>query len=166
MTNSRNFLHPKEPAIRYDRRRIRPSNRKLKHGSARRYRATATGRFNNPRPFGRTSQGPDLLNTSRSNTFQIWWTHVWNGLVRDPTGKHFRSIGTAIWLYLYLLLTANWRTGRSFRRIRTIAAETSFSERNIQRWLRRLRDRGYIRTTSTGRFLNISITKWRPISRK
>jgi hypothetical protein len=38
--------------------------------------------------------------------------------------------------------------------------------RTIERWLRTLRKRGYIRTISNGRTLNISITKWRPVSPK
>ncbi|MEJ7860908.1 MAG: helix-turn-helix domain-containing protein [Pyrinomonadaceae bacterium] len=72
----------------------------------------------------------------------------------------------AIWLYLYLLTVANRKNGQLFRRLKTIAAETSFHPRSIERWLKCLREKGYIETYSTGRFLQISITKWKPISKK
>jgi len=101
-----------------------------------------------------------------NKTSRTWWVHLWGGLVRDPTGKHHSAIKQAVWLYLYLLQGANWKTGLLYRRIATIAAETGLNTRTIERWLRVLRKRGYIRTVSNGRTLNISITKWRPVSRK
>lgn len=111
-------------------------------------------------------QDPPDLSFKSTRTFRSWWTHIWSGLVRDPTGKHYRAIKKAIWLYLYFLVVANWRDGTLFRRVEKIAAETGFGRRSISRWLRTLRDKGYITTRSTGRRLDISITKWRPISRK
>jgi Helix-turn-helix domain len=99
-------------------------------------------------------------------TAQRWWVHLWEGLVRDPTGKHYRAIKQAIWLYLYLLEGANWKTGVLFRRTATIATEMGLNSRTIERWLRTLRKRGYIKTIFNGRTLNISIAKWRPVSRK
>lgn len=96
----------------------------------------------------------------------VWWVHLWSGLVREPTGKHHKALKQAIWLYLYLLVAANWKHGTSFRRVPTIAAETGFNIRSIHRWLKILRKKGYITTTSNGRYLNFAVTKWRPISRK
>lgn len=98
--------------------------------------------------------------------FKTWWTHVWSGLVRDPSGKHHKAIGAAIWLYLYFLVCANWKTGKFFRKTDTIVAETGFSRRSIQRWLKILREAKYIETRTNGRVLDVLITKWRPISRK
>ena len=72
----------------------------------------------------------------------------------------------AVWLYLYFLVVANWRHGTLFRKLSTIAAETGFNPRTVQRWLRALRRAGYIVTRSNGRSLLISITKWRPISKR
>lgn len=95
-----------------------------------------------------------------------WWIHLWSGLVLDRTGKHKQAIRQAIWLYLYLLLVANRESGRLYRRLSTIAAETGFNPRSIQRWLQTLREKGYIETHSTGRYLEISITKWKPISKR
>ena len=95
-----------------------------------------------------------------------WWIHLWSGLVLDKQSTHKRAIKQAIWLYLYLLLVANRESGRLYRRLSTIALETGFNPRSIQRWLRALREKGYIETFSNGRSLNISITKWKPISRR
>lgn len=92
---------------------------------------------------------------------RIWWIHLWSGLARDPTGKHYRSMGTAIWLYLYLLVSANRTDGVVLRRKETIMLQTGFSETSVSRWLQELRDKGYITSTSNGRALRIQITKWR-----
>lgn len=94
-----------------------------------------------------------------------WWTPIWSGLVTDETGKHQKAMRQAIWLYLFLLTAANRRNGILFRRISTVARETGFNRRSVERWLRTLRDKGYIETRSTGHALHISITKWKPISR-
>ncbi len=70
-------------------------------------------------------------------------------------------MGNAVWLYLYLLVSANRTDGVVLRRQETIALQTGFSERSVARWLQELRDKGYITSTSTGRSLRIQITKWR-----
>lgn len=95
-----------------------------------------------------------------------WWTPVWSGLVLESSAKHRTAIRQAIWLYLYLLTVANRQTGTLFRRVSTIAKETGFQPRSIQRWLKLLRDENYIDTYSNGRFLNIEISKWKPITRR
>lgn len=95
-----------------------------------------------------------------------WWGYVWSGLVRDPTSKHRKVMRQAIWLYLYFLVAANWRTGILFRKISTVVSETGFHSRSIQRWIRTLRNNGYITTKSNGRSLRIFVNKWRPISRR
>lgn len=95
-----------------------------------------------------------------------WWIHVWQGLVMDKRAKHQKAMRQAVWLYLYLLIAANWKSGVLYRRLSTIISETGFHERSISRWLNLLREKGYIETHSTGRALQISITKWKPIFRK
>jgi len=128
-----------ERRIRYDRRRLDAVKSQIGR--------SAIGRVRTPR-----------LNT--------WWVPVRSGLVRDASGKHYKAMRKAIWLYLLLLSAANHVTGKSFMRVETMAKATSFSKRSIERWLRVLREKGYIRTSSNGRSLNILIEKWRPISRK
>lgn len=119
-----------------------------------------------PRRIGNANQKTSFEYARSMGNFTTWWIHIWSGLVRDPTGKHHRALKQAIWLYLYFLVVANWRTGNSFRRISKIATETGFNPRTIHRWLKTLRDKGYIVSRSDGRTLQISITKWRPISRR
>jgi hypothetical protein len=154
----------KQSPVRYDRLRANQSLHSLK-------------KMGGPSPHERRHSLKPLFGFSHNQavaadedklnkTTRKWWVHLWAGLVRDPTGKHFRAMKQAVWLYLYLLAGANWRTGLLFRRIATIAADMGLNPRTIERWLRTLRKRGYIRTISNGRTLNISITKWRPVSRK
>ena len=95
---------------------------------------------------------------------QSWWIHLYSGLVRDPEAKHQKRMGNAIWLYLYLLISANRFDGTVLRRMETIAQQTGFGERTVARWLHDLRANGYIESTSNGRSLRILITKWRPIA--
>jgi DNA-binding transcriptional ArsR family regulator len=94
-----------------------------------------------------------------------WWTPVWRGLVVEPTAKHYKAMGSAVWLYLYLLVFANRSTGKLFRRISTIAADIGLSTRTISRWLSILKAGKYIEVRQTGRSLQISITKWKPINK-
>ena len=99
---------------------------------------------------------------SKSN----WWTPLWRGLVVDPTAKHFRAMGSAVWLYLYFLVFANRSTGSLFRRNATITKDMGMSSRTISRWLNILKTGGYIEVRQTGRSLQISITKWKPIKKR
>lgn len=94
-----------------------------------------------------------------------WWGPVWRGLFVDPTGKHYRAMGRALWLYGYLIVHADRRTGTLFRKVTTIASDMKVSARTIQAWLTLLRQHGYITTKSTGRALEIKIEKWKPIQK-
>ena len=157
--NQRNAL-----PIRFDPRRINSFNQRFDRKMVR-SRGPTIGPPTNPRFAFAEDKGKSLPLVPTKN-FQEWWVHVWSGLVRDPTAKHYRVMKRAIWLYLYLLVVANRRDGTLFRRVETIEAETGFKSRSIHRWLSVLRLNGYIKTTSSGRSLNISITKWRSISKK
>lgn len=171
MKTSRKYHASKQSPHRYDRLRANPSAH-----NAKRIGATSPPARQEPLPLVYGSMGDQASTPIASvseaqtqllnKTSSAWWVHLWGGLVRDPTGKHHKAIKKEVWLYLYLLVGANWRTGTLFRRIATIAAETGLNERTVQRWLASLRKRGYIKTTANGRSLNISITKWRPASRK
>jgi DNA-binding transcriptional ArsR family regulator len=94
-----------------------------------------------------------------------WWTPVWNGLPVDAGAKHYRAMGSAVWLYLYLLVYSNRETGKLFRRIPTIATDTGLSSRTISRWLNTLKTHGYVESRQTGRSLQISVTKWKSIKK-
>jgi biotin operon repressor len=99
-----------------------------------------------------------------ARSFQSWWIHLWSGLARDSTAKHQKAMGNAIWLYLYLLVSANRSDGIVLRRLETIAEQTGYNERTVARWMQDLREKGYITSTTNGRSLRIQITKWRPSS--
>jgi DNA-binding MarR family transcriptional regulator len=94
-----------------------------------------------------------------------WWTPLWRGLVVEPSAKHFKGMGIAVWLYLYLLIYANRSTGALFRRNLTIAKDMGVSSRTISRWLHILKSGGYIEVRRTGRSLQILITKWKSIKK-
>jgi DNA-binding transcriptional ArsR family regulator len=102
------------------------------------------------------------VSSAKSN----WWTPLWRGLVVEPSAKHFKAMGSAVWLYLYLLTFANRTTGKLFRRISTIANDIGLSSRTVSRWLKILKDGKYIEVRQTGRSLQISITKWKPINKR
>jgi hypothetical protein len=116
-----------------------------------------------PESGNEKSKTKTVENKSSADLKKNWWIHLWSGLVIDETAKHQKAMRSAIWLYLYLLLVANRRNGMLFRKISTMEKETGFNRRTIARWLKTLRDDGYIETHSTGRFLQIVIKKWRPI---
>jgi hypothetical protein len=92
-----------------------------------------------------------------------WWGPLWRGLVVDSTAKHYRAIRSAIWVYVYLVIHADRRTGTLRRKLSTIATDTGISPRVIQYGISKLRRGGYITTQNTGRYLEISIAKWKPL---
>lgn len=79
----------------------------------------------------------------------------------DHDAKHYRKMRNAVWLYLYLLLNADRKTGSLSRKLRTISSDMGISKNMIMRWLNILRTEGYIATKSNGRCLSIKIAKWR-----
>jgi hypothetical protein len=93
-----------------------------------------------------------------------WWAPVWRGLVLDPEARHYKRMKSALWLFLYLLLNADRRTGHLLRKIRTVTSDTGIKERTIRAWLNILRGRGYIETRSLGHCLSVQIRKWKSLS--
>src|SRR2546423_15164967 len=91
-----------------------------------------------------------------------WWGPIWRGLFVDPAGKHYRAMGRALWLYGYLIVHADRRTGTLYRRVATVARDMQVSERTIQAWLSLLRPHSYISTKPTGRALAFSMENRRP----
>ena len=92
-----------------------------------------------------------------------WWAPVWKGLVMDTDAVHFQTMGNAVWLFLYFLLNANRSTGVLMRRTRTISLDMGLPRSTTFRWLKILREGGYIETLSSGHSLTIEISKWRPV---
>lgn len=90
----------------------------------------------------------------------IWWAPVRRGLVVDHGGKHFRRLGRALWLLLYLFLHADRRSGFLARKQATIAGDTGIPLRTIRAWMRRLERDGYIAVQRSGRAQRIRVLRW------
>jgi hypothetical protein len=99
--------------------------------------------------------------SKRLSRNQSWWAPVWRGLVVEPSGKHYRAMHSAVWLFLYLIIHADRRTGTLFRRINTIAQEMGVKPTTIRRWLTLLDRKGYIARSRTGRSVQIAIERWK-----
>ena len=93
-----------------------------------------------------------------------WWVPVWTGLVMDDKAKHHKNMGSAIWLFLYLVLNAYSKTGFLSTKIKTICSETGIKRNTVIRWLNTLRKHQYIATGSTGRGLFIQIKQWKSLT--
>ena len=81
----------------------------------------------------------------------------------DSRARHYRAMRGAVWLFLYLVIHADRRTGILIRRCRTLAAEMDIPLPTVRRWLARLRRHGYVTTERTGRSVVIHIRRWKPI---
>lgn len=90
-----------------------------------------------------------------------WWTPLWQGLVRDQTSKHRKAMGVAVWLYLYLLIYTERKTGIVRRTIQKIHQETGYPLRTIYRYLRILSTNKYITILESKPNLIIRIEKWK-----
>jgi hypothetical protein len=97
-------------------------------------------------------------------TQKQWWAPVWKGLVMDAEAKHYRTMKNAVWLYLYLLLNANRKTGILMRRIQTVTKDMGVTRDTALRWLKALRSGGYIETVNTGRSLTIQVARWKALA--
>lgn len=94
-----------------------------------------------------------------------WWSPLRRGLVFEPNARHYRQMKQAVWLYLYFLVNANVRQGTLFRRLSTVSKDTGIPARTVRRWLGILKRHQYITAEYNGSFWQITITKWRPITR-
>lgn len=92
-----------------------------------------------------------------------WWGPIWRGLPVEPSGKHYRAMHISLWLYLYLVIHADRATGTLYRVVPRIAQDMGIPQRTIRRWLARLKRGGYLIIKPTGRSLQISIQKWKPL---
>jgi hypothetical protein len=81
----------------------------------------------------------------------------------DSEAKHYRTMKNAVWLYLYLLLNANRKTGTLMRKIGTVCNDMGVTRDTALRWLHALRSEGYVETVNTGRSLTIQVTRWKAL---
>lgn len=90
-------------------------------------------------------------------------TGLRGGLFED---RHFTQMGSAVWLYGWLVLrqthqsnSIGWVLGGSPVTYREIEGETGFNCRTLERWMRTLRQHGYIETEAVSGGVKIGITK-------
>jgi hypothetical protein len=102
----------------------------------------------------------------RSPKHESWWGAVWRGLVVDPEAKHYHAVRSSLWLFLYLIIHANRKTGVLFRKQATIAFDMGVNVRTVRHWLSLLRKSGYVTVKNSGRFLTLAIHNWKPLINK
>jgi hypothetical protein len=80
--------------------------------------------------------------------------------------RHYERMGSAVWLYAWLVLRQTHQTGSTGRvlggapvRYREIEEETGFNVRTLERWMRILRRHGYVETEPVPGGLIVRITK-------
>lgn len=73
-------------------------------------------------------------------------------------------MGSAFWLFIYLVIHANPKNGIVNRKYQTIAGEMGISPRTIRSWLARLIQHGYVAVARTGRSQVIHINRWKNAS--
>ena len=94
-----------------------------------------------------------------------WFARIREGLFKDPSGKHRKRMGEAIWLYGYFHICADLETGQLVRTYKTITNDTGISERTARRMVSKLQKYGYIHTNRLARGLAIQITKWESVKK-
>lgn len=92
-----------------------------------------------------------------------WWAPLWRGLIVSKGRAHYERMHSAIWLFAYLLLHADRKTGTLIRKLDTIARDMEIKQRTIRYWFMILRKHGYVTTIHTGSSLHITIHKWKPL---
>jgi hypothetical protein len=80
--------------------------------------------------------------------------------------RHYERMGSAIWLYGWLILrqthqsgAVGWVLGGAAINYREIEEETGFARKTLERWMKTLRAGGYIQTDRTPSGVVIRITK-------
>ena len=80
--------------------------------------------------------------------------------------RHYERMGSAIWLYAWLLLrqthqrgSTGWVLGGSPVSYREIEEETGFNRRTLESWMRTLRGNGYIQTDVASDGIVVRIAK-------
>jgi hypothetical protein len=88
---------------------------------------------------------------------------VAKNLILNPLGKHMSRMGKAIWVYLYLLIVINDKSGRAIVKSAEIAKETGISENNILTGFGILKKWNYIDVKKQNSTFVITVCKWKKI---
>ncbi len=96
-----------------------------------------------------------------SNYSKNWWRPLWSGLAIDPDGKHSKQMKTSVWLFLYLILVADQKTGMLTKSYAEISRMTGRRKKTTLKWMNALRRKGYVLTKKEGKRLVIQVKKWK-----
>ena len=86
---------------------------------------------------------------------------LYAGLTTDADAKHYRKMGQAIWLYLYLIANANFKTGILTSQFNDIASEMGLPEATVRSWLGHLTKRHYVSVRRERGEVVFKIAKWK-----
>lgn len=78
-------------------------------------------------------------------------------------GRSYQRMRQTIWLYLYLILQLNPRTGRLLTKVSTISQDMGIKQETIRSWLGHLRRKGYVSVKRQGGYWLITVTGLKPI---
>lgn len=78
-------------------------------------------------------------------------------------GRNYQRMRQTIWLYLYLVLQLNPKTGRLVTEVSTISQDMGIREETIRSWLGHLKKQGYVSAKRQGDYWLIRVTGLRPI---
>ena len=91
-----------------------------------------------------------------------WWARVRRGLVIDCKGTHYKDMGVAIWLYLYLHQRAHSDGDGTVQfKYETASKDTGIDVRTLRRMMRKLK-KGYVSVKRNSKSLTVQILKWKP----
>ncbi len=78
-------------------------------------------------------------------------------------GRSYQRMRQTIWLYLYLVLQLNPKTGRLATKVSTISQDMGIKQETIRSWLGHLRRKGYVSVKRDGDYWLITVTGLKPI---
>ena len=85
-------------------------------------------------------------------------------IVADATGRNRRRMRQAVWLYFYLIVFANARSGKLISRIPDIAAALGVSENTVNSWLGHLKKWHYVSVVKMGNGLHFRVNRWQEVT--
>jgi len=87
-----------------------------------------------------------------------WYRTIKADLFTNP--EYRKKLGSAIWLYGYLIMNADRLTGKKNHRVKDMVANLRSNGKQVQRWLRKLENKGKIKTRRLSSGYHIAIENW------
>ncbi len=84
-----------------------------------------------------------------------------SNLILNPGAGHYKKLGSSLWLFLYLLLKSDCKTGIVVRNYATISQEMGVKKKTIIKWMNKLKHGQYIQTHRESHAQVIHIKDWK-----